>query len=69
MSLIICVECKKEMICTCTGKTVVYNGSHCYGGDEFSCSNCENKIIVCSGQPYYCHDAAKTLPKTFVMEK
>lgn len=49
----ICVNCRKEMTCVKTGMIAIWNGSHCYSGDNYKCSNCLNRILITSSFPFH----------------
>lgn len=59
--MIICVTCKKEMRCICTGRTAVWNGSHCYAGDEYTCDSCKAVALKCNSNCYHRDDALQIL--------
>lgn len=40
------------MICVCTGKSVIYGGSHVYAGDEFRCSGCGATVVNTSATSF-----------------
>jgi len=49
----LCVKCKKEMICTKTGKGVLYSHGHYYPGDEYTCPQCGARVIVTNPTPIH----------------
>lgn len=51
--MMICVKCKSEMLCSCTGKKVVYGTDHVYSGDEFTCPGCYAQVIATNNVPYH----------------
>lgn len=55
----ICVSCKKEMRCTKTGRTAVWDRNHVYRGDEYTCPDCGAKFLVCNAQPYHDESALR----------
>jgi hypothetical protein len=61
--MIICSDCKKELICIKTGMSVRYNidGSHVYAGDLFKCPSCGVEIANTNNNPHY--DAKASLTK------
>lgn len=50
--MIICSNCKEEMVCSRTGVLVLWNVSHGRKGDEFKCPKCENTTTVLNGSSY-----------------
>ena len=62
--MIVCVNCKKEMTCTKTGRPLVWQNSHVYSGDEFTCADCNNIVISVSSTPYNVLDAMNKLEKS-----
>ena len=61
--MIVCVKCKKIMTCVKTGRILVWNGSHCYSGDEFECIVCKNKLVNISSTPFFVANALKKFKK------
>lgn len=43
--MVVCVECKKEMVCVENGLGVRYGNSHVYAGDKYQCKKCLKEII------------------------
>lgn len=64
----ICVNCRKEMKCTKTGRTAVFCGNHCYPGDEFTCKSCGMKVLVCNSNPYHSADILQKSKPECVLE-
>ncbi|PNV83811.1 MAG: hypothetical protein C0610_16660 [Desulfobacteraceae bacterium] len=50
--MIVCTNCRKEMVCCRTGVLVLFGTSHGYAGDEFECPECGNKTIDTNASPY-----------------
>jgi DNA-directed RNA polymerase subunit RPC12/RpoP len=67
-SLVICANCKKEMVCIKTGKTAIFGKGHCYVGDEFACKTCGAKTLICTGAPYYIEAAVDKVKEFIHME-
>ena len=52
--MIICVECKKEMICNKTGAIVKFiEGHHCYSSDVYVCGACGLMVAVANNNSFY----------------
>ena len=47
----VCANCKKEMVCSKTGKGVLYGESHYYPGDEYTCPECGARVICTNAHP------------------
>lgn len=70
--MLVCVHCKKEMICKKTGVSIRFNtdGSHVYPADTFECPKCGAKIAKSGDNSYYQPDAVdKSLPEDIWMSK
>ena len=51
--MIVCGNCKLEMICVKTGRPMVWGDSHVYSGDEFECKGCGSKVCHAHGQAHH----------------
>ena len=49
----ICMNCKKEMICSKNGVTAVWHGQHCYTGDAYKCKECGAEVLVTNRDAYH----------------
>jgi hypothetical protein len=58
--MLICVECKKEMICLENGFGARYGESHVYPGDRYVCPKCYNEVITTNKEAV--HDPEKKIP-------
>jgi hypothetical protein len=55
--MIVCSECKNVMHCIKTGRDVTFEpNNHTYAGDEYQCSFCENKVVLCTSSPRNAYD-------------
>jgi len=50
--MIICIKCKKEMICDTIGINARWDGTHAYAGDKYVCT-CGNTILWCNTKPHH----------------
>lgn len=53
--MIICINCKKEMVCIKNGVDVRYgkDHTHAYSGDLYECSKCYYKVVFTNTTPRY----------------
>jgi len=50
--MIVCTNCRKEMVCSRTGMLVLFGTSHAYSGDEFQCADCGSFAISTNSNPH-----------------
>lgn len=50
--MIICVKCKKQMKCIENGVIARYGDHHCYSGDLYRCTECNNESLHTNSTPY-----------------
>jgi len=65
--MLVCSKCKKEMICERNGVVAVWNGNHCYVGDQYKCTVCGNQTLVTNPSPYYNPDVLKTTNREYLL--
>jgi len=65
----VCVQCKKEMLCSENGVAVRFNenGEHAYVGDRFECLTCGSEVIVTNANAMYDPDARLSRPNDIWM--
>jgi hypothetical protein len=48
-----CLCCNKVMQCSKTGLLVVFEITHGYAMDAFTCAGCGNSFAISTSQPFY----------------
>lgn len=51
--MVICCNCKNEMVVSEVGVPAIWNQSHTYFGDKVECPKCKNSVLICNNQPVH----------------